>query len=454
MPAILEIRSLSCSLGGRPILHDITPDCGGRRDGGAAGPQRIGQDHAAENGQWAGARVRGRDPLRGARRRRMGPDPPAPAHGLRHSGRRAVPALDRGSQCRAGAAAGELGGRARCAERVELLLEMVGLPPAEFRGRLSAPAFRRTEAARGNRARAGAPTRRCCCSTSPSRALDPITRFDLQRQFLELRRSVRKAALFVTHDVREALMLGIAHRAAERWRARTARCTPRRVPRGAHARSPRLPGQPGRRLEADERAWPRRSLRSRCEHLELVLITIAIAAAVALPAAVLLARRRRHPPLGAGLRQPRADHPQPGAVRIPAAAVIGHRQAHRHRGALPLCAAAHSAQHADRHPGRGPGGARIGGGDGDDRRQILWQVELPLAVPSIVAGLRIATVTTIGTATIAAAIGGGGWASSSSAESPWWIRRTVLAGAIPGGAHGAAADEGLEWIERRLSPVT
>ena len=41
-------------------------------------------------------------------------------------------------------------------------------------------------------------------------------------------------------------------------------------------------------------------------------------------------------------------------------------------------------------------------------RQILWQVELPLAVPSIVAGLRIATVTAIGTATIAAAIGGGG----------------------------------------------
>ena len=42
----------------------------------------------------------------------------------------------------------------------------------------------------------------------PFAALDPITRFDLQRQFLELRRTVRKSALFVTHDVREALMLG------------------------------------------------------------------------------------------------------------------------------------------------------------------------------------------------------------------------------------------------------
>jgi len=42
----------------------------------------------------------------------------------------------------------------------------------------------------------------------PFAALDPITRFDLQRQFLELRRTLGKAALFVTHDVREALMMG------------------------------------------------------------------------------------------------------------------------------------------------------------------------------------------------------------------------------------------------------
>jgi hypothetical protein len=41
----------------------------------------------------------------------------------------------------------------------------------------------------------------------PFGALDPITRFELQRHFLDLRRSVRKTALFVTHDVREALML-------------------------------------------------------------------------------------------------------------------------------------------------------------------------------------------------------------------------------------------------------
>ena len=42
----------------------------------------------------------------------------------------------------------------------------------------------------------------------PFAALDPITRFDLQRQFLELRGASRQSALFVTHDIREALLLG------------------------------------------------------------------------------------------------------------------------------------------------------------------------------------------------------------------------------------------------------
>jgi osmoprotectant transport system ATP-binding protein len=39
----------------------------------------------------------------------------------------------------------------------------------------------------------------------PFAALDPVTRFEMQRQFLELRRTFRKTAIFVTHDIREAL---------------------------------------------------------------------------------------------------------------------------------------------------------------------------------------------------------------------------------------------------------
>ncbi len=42
----------------------------------------------------------------------------------------------------------------------------------------------------------------------PFGALDPVTRLEVQRQFLALRKQLRKTAIFVTHDVREALMLG------------------------------------------------------------------------------------------------------------------------------------------------------------------------------------------------------------------------------------------------------
>jgi osmoprotectant transport system ATP-binding protein len=42
----------------------------------------------------------------------------------------------------------------------------------------------------------------------PFGALDPVTRVELQRQFLDLRRNLQKTSIFVTHDVREALRLG------------------------------------------------------------------------------------------------------------------------------------------------------------------------------------------------------------------------------------------------------
>lgn len=83
--------------------------------------------------------------------------------------------------------------------------------------------------------------------------------------------------------------------------------------------------------------------------------------------------------------------------------------------------------------------------------QLLRIVELPLAARTIMAGIRIATVTTVGTATIAAAIGGGGLgvlifrglASVDTGE--------ILAGAVPAAAMAIVADGGLGWLERRLS---
>jgi osmoprotectant transport system permease protein len=83
--------------------------------------------------------------------------------------------------------------------------------------------------------------------------------------------------------------------------------------------------------------------------------------------------------------------------------------------------------------------------------QVLRQVELPLAMPMILAGVRIATVTTIGTATIAAAIGGGGLGTFVFRGIAMADSRTILAGAVPAAIMAIVADEVLEWVERRFS---
>jgi osmoprotectant transport system permease protein len=84
-------------------------------------------------------------------------------------------------------------------------------------------------------------------------------------------------------------------------------------------------------------------------------------------------------------------------------------------------------------------------------RQILWGVELPLAFPTILAGVRIATVTTIGTATIAAAIGGGGLGVFVFRGIAMADTTTILAGAVPAALMAIAADEVLGCIERQVS---
>ena len=86
-------------------------------------------------------------------------------------------------------------------------------------------------------------------------------------------------------------------------------------------------------------------------------------------------------------------------------------------------------------------------------RQLLWEVELPLATRTILAGLRIATVTTIGTATIAAAIGGGGLGVFIFRGLASVDTTLLLAGAVPAALIALVADRGLEWVEHKLSPV-
>jgi osmoprotectant transport system ATP-binding protein len=205
LPTILEIRNLSCSFGTRTILHDVNLSVAegetvvllGRSGSGkttllktvnglirpSAGEVRFEGKPSIE---W--------DPIR--LRRRMGyviQDAGLFPHWTVEANIGLVPRLENWP-------------REKIAERVELLLGTVGLPAAEFRQRYP----RQLSGGQKQRvgiARALAADPPLLLFDEPFGALDPITRFELQRHFLELRSAVHKTALFVTHDVREALML-------------------------------------------------------------------------------------------------------------------------------------------------------------------------------------------------------------------------------------------------------
>jgi osmoprotectant transport system permease protein len=83
--------------------------------------------------------------------------------------------------------------------------------------------------------------------------------------------------------------------------------------------------------------------------------------------------------------------------------------------------------------------------------ELLRQVELPLALPSIVAGVRVAAVVGVGSATIAAAIGAGGLGEYIYRGLSMVDTTVILAGAIPAALLALSVDGALLWLERQLS---
>jgi osmoprotectant transport system permease protein len=90
-------------------------------------------------------------------------------------------------------------------------------------------------------------------------------------------------------------------------------------------------------------------------------------------------------------------------------------------------------------------------GLGATRAQLLRRVELPLALPTILAGVRVAAVTSIGTATIAAAIGAGGLGTFVFRGVAVLDNRLILLGAVPAALLAVLTDLLLRVVEKRLS---
>lgn len=83
--------------------------------------------------------------------------------------------------------------------------------------------------------------------------------------------------------------------------------------------------------------------------------------------------------------------------------------------------------------------------------QVLWQVQLPLAAPVLLAGIRVATVLCIGIATIAAAVGAGGLGVFIFRGVAMVNNSVILAGAIPAAILAIGADLGLGLFERGIA---
>lgn len=205
MTPILEIRALSCRVGGREVLCHIDLTVGegetvvllGRSGSGKTTLLKCVNGMAvASSGEvrFQGKRIGDWDRI--AMRRRMGyviQDGGLFPHWTVAANVGLVPRLENRPAAEIDA-------------RVDTLLESVGLPPGAFRARYPRE-LSGGEKQRVGIARALAADPPLLLLDEPFAALDPITRFDLQQQFLELRRAWRKSAVFVTHDVREALLL-------------------------------------------------------------------------------------------------------------------------------------------------------------------------------------------------------------------------------------------------------
>jgi osmoprotectant transport system ATP-binding protein len=206
MPALVEFRGVSYQAGGREILRGIdlqveeneTVVLLGRSGSGKTTLLRMVNRLLEPTGgemRFAGVPIAAQNPIQ--LRRRIGyviQDGGLFPHRTVAENVALVPSLEGWPE-------------EKIQARVAELLNAVGLPAATFASRYPRQ-LSGGEKQRVGIARALAADPPLLLLDEPFAALDPVTRFDMQRHFAQLRESFRKSALFVTHDVREALMLG------------------------------------------------------------------------------------------------------------------------------------------------------------------------------------------------------------------------------------------------------
>lgn len=188
------------------------------------------------------------------------------------------------------------------------------------------------------------------------------------------------------------------------------------------------------------------------EHLGLVSVAIGIAVAIGVPFGIAIVRR-------AGLRRwvlgvANVMQTMPSLalfgflIPVPVLGGIGNRTAVVALvlySLLPIIRNTYTGI-----TGVDPAVVEAARGMGMTERQLLWKVEMPLALGVILAGIRVATVVAVGLATIAAAIGAGGLGTYIFRGLNMVNNQVILAGAIPAAVLALLADYGLGWIEHRL----
>nr|WP_158735953.1 ABC transporter permease [Alteribacillus sp. YIM 98480] len=187
------------------------------------------------------------------------------------------------------------------------------------------------------------------------------------------------------------------------------------------------------------------------EHLFLSFVAIAIACMIAIPLGILLTRNKKlaEPVIGfTGLFQ-----------TIPSLALLAFMLPLFGIGTAPAIIAltVYSLLPILRNTYTGILGVdqsavEAGRGMGMTNMQILYKVELPLTLPIIMAGVRTATVLTIGVAALAAFIGAGGLGDLIFRGLQMIRNELILAGAIPAALLAIFFDVILRFVEKRVTP--